>query len=224
MVPFKDDIPTDRVPLVTLALIVANVLVFLITGPSGATDAGLVPADPEPAAWLTAMFVHVGVLHLLANIVLLWLFGPNVEDAVGRLRFVALYLAGGLIASGAQVAVDPGATAPLAGASGAVAAVMGAYVRLYPWAHVLCLVFALLFFTIVEVPVLVLLAIWAAVQVGLELLDPGSVAIAAHLAGLLFGLASARLLATRVKTPASLLTRGRAAAGGSPLDAGRRLS
>lgn len=210
MIPIKDDIPTDRAPVVTLALIAANVLVFVVFGAGAARDAGLVPADPEPLAWLTSLFVHVGLLHLLGNAILLWLFGPNVEDALGRLRFLALYLAGGLLAGAAQVAVDASATAPLAGASGAVAAVMGAYLRLYPWAHVLCLVFALLFFTIVEIPVLALLGAWVAIQAGLELLDPGSVAIAAHLTGLVVGALVARPLATRVKTPESLLAaRGR---------------
>lgn len=210
MVPIKDDIPTDRVPVVTLALIAANVLVFLIAGAEGARDGGLVPSDPDPAAWITSLFVHVGVLHLLGNVVFLWLFGPNVEDATGRLRFLALYLAGGLLASAAQVAVDAGATAPLAGASGAVAAVMGAYLRLYPWARVLCVAFMIFFFTIVEIPVLALLGVWIAVQAGLELLDPGSVAIAAHLAGLIAGAIAARPLATRVKTPESLVAaRGR---------------
>jgi membrane associated rhomboid family serine protease len=211
VVPIKDDIPTDRLPLITLALIAANVLVFLIGGSGAARDHGLVPDDPSAGAFLTAMFVHVGVLHLLGNVLLLWLFGPSVEDATGRLRFLALYLAGGVLASAAQIAVDPSATAPLAGASGAVAAVMGAYLRLYPWAHVLSLVFCILFFTIVEIPVLVMLGLWVGVQVALELLDPGSVAIAAHLAGLAFGFAAVTLVARNVKTPESLLARGRAA-------------
>ncbi|HEY8584648.1 MAG TPA: rhomboid family intramembrane serine protease [Capillimicrobium sp.] len=211
MVPLKDDIPTDRLPAVTLALIVANVLVFLFAGTDGAREHGLVPDDPAPLTWLTALFVHVGWLHLLGNVLFLWLFGRNVEDALGRARFAGLYLVGGLVASAAQVAVDPSATAPLAGASGAVAAVMGAYLRLYPWAKVLCVVFLLLFFTVVEFPVLAFLGLWVAVQAGLELLDPGSVAIAAHVAGLALGLAAARLLAQRVKTPESLLARGRAA-------------
>lgn len=211
MLPIKDDIPIDRVPLVTLALIAANVLVFLIGGSGAAREHGLVPDDLEPAAVLTSMFVHVGLLHLLGNVLFLWLFGPSVEDATGRLRFLALYLLGGVVASAAQVAVDPGSAAPLAGASGAVAAAMGAYLRLYPWARVLCLVFVILFFTIVEIPVLALLAAWAAIQVGLELLDPGSVAIAAHLAGFAVGLLLVRLIATDVKTPDSLLDRSRTA-------------
>lgn len=213
MLPIKDDIPTDRVPVVTLALILANVAVLVVFGPGAARDAGLVPADPEPLRWLTSLFVHVGVLHLLGNALFLWLFGPNVEDALGRARFLGLYLVGGLVASAAQVAVDAGSATPLAGASGAVATVMGAYLRLYPWARVLCVAFALLFFTIVAIPMPALLALWVAVQVGLELLDPGSVAIAAHLAGLAVGLLAARALATRVKTPASLLAaRGRTVA------------
>lgn len=212
MLPLTDDIPTDRLPVLTLALIAANVLVFLLAGAGAAREHGLVPDDPEPLTWLTAMFVHVGWLHLLGNVLFLWLFGPNVEDALGRLRFAGLYLAGGLVASAAQIAVDPGSTVPLAGASGAVAGLMGAYLRLYPWARVLCVVFAIFFFTFVQIPVWALLALWVAFQVGLELLDPGSVAIAAHVAGLAVGVLVAPLLAVRVKTPESLLARGRAIA------------
>ncbi|HEU4656278.1 MAG TPA: rhomboid family intramembrane serine protease [Capillimicrobium sp.] len=210
MVPIKDDIPNDRVPVVTLALIAANVLVFLIAGADAAREHGLVPGDVEPWAFLTSMFVHVGWLHLLGNVLFLWLFGPNVEDACGRVRFLALYLVGGVVAAAAQVAVDPGSTAPLAGASGAVATIMGAYLRLYPWARILAIVFMVLFFTIVEIPVVAMLALWAAVQALLAVLDPGSVAVAAHLAGFVLGVAVARIVATDVKTPESVLARGRA--------------
>ena len=207
MFPVKDDIPTDRLPVVTLTLIAANLLVFVLAGADAALDHGLVPDAPRLDDALASMFVHTGWLHLLANMLFLWLFGPNVEDAVGRLRCVAFYVVGGLIALGAQVAVDPSSTAPLAGASGAVATVMGGYLRLYPWARILCLAFLLFFFTIFELPVVVLLALWVALQAALALADPGTVAWAAHLAGFVFGLAVVRLLAVRVKTPESLLAR-----------------
>lgn len=211
MLPVTDDIPTDRLPLVTLALILANALVFVLAGADAVRDGGLVPADPTAPDAFASMFVHDGLAHLVVNLLFLWLFGPTVEDTLGRLRFAAFYVAGGLIAVGAQVAVDPGATAPLVGASGAVAAVMGAYLRLYPWGRVLTVVFCVLFFTIVELPVLLVLGGWVALQVALAILDgPGS-AFAAHLAGFAFGLLTARLLATRVKTPEALLQRGRAA-------------
>lgn len=207
MFPVKDDIPTDRLPVVTLALLAANLLVFVLAGADAALDHGLVPDAPAADDALASMFVHTGWLHLVANMLFLWLFGPNVEDALGRMRFAAFYVVGGLVAVGAQVAVDPSSTAPLAGASGAVAAVMGGYLRLYPWARILCLGFVLLFFTIFELPVLALMALWVALQAALTLADPGTVAWAAHLAGFLAGFAAVRLVAVRIKTPESLLAR-----------------
>jgi membrane associated rhomboid family serine protease len=211
VLPVKDDIPTDRVPLVTIALIAANVVVFLLGGGAAAREHGLVPDDPTVATALTSMFVHVGLAHLLGDVVFLWLFGPSVEDAMGRVRFVAFYLAGGLVALFAQVAVDPSSTTPLVGASGAITAVMGGYLRLYPWSRVLTVVFLVFFFTVVEIPVPLMLVLWAGLQIALGLLDPGHAASVAHLAGFAFGLLVIRLLARRVKTPDDLLARGRAA-------------
>jgi membrane associated rhomboid family serine protease len=208
--PVKDDIPTDRLPLVTLALIAANVVVFLILG-DAALRHGLVPSDPTVATALSAMFLHAGLLHLLGNLLFLWLFGPTVEDAMGPIRFLALYVAAGVVASLAQIAVDPSSTVPLVGASGAISAVMGAYLRLYPWGRMLTVVFCVLFFTVIEIPIWVMLTIWCVLQVVLGVLDPGDVAYAAHLAGFAFGIVVARLLARRVKTPDSLLRRGRTA-------------
>jgi membrane associated rhomboid family serine protease len=205
----KDDIPTDRVPVLTLALIVANLVVFLLVDDGAVARHGLVPDDPTVATAFTSMFLHAGWLHLLGNMLFLWLFGPNVEDSLGRVRFLAFYLVGGLIASAAQIAVDPSSTVPLVGASGAISALMGAYLRLYPWARVLTVVFCILFFTIVEIPVILMLVIWFGLQVVLGLLDPGDVAYVAHLAGFAFGLLTARWVATRVKTPESMLRRGR---------------
>lgn len=211
MLPLKDDIPTDRLPLVTLALIAANVVAFLVVGGDAAVAHGLVPASPRPADFLASMFLHLGPLHLLGNVLFLWLFGPSVEDATGRLRFLALYLAGGLAAGGAQVLVDPHATAPLLGASGAISAVMGAYLRLYPWGRILTVITVPLAFSIVGIPAAAMLLAWLGLQVALGLSDPGHVALAAHLGGFVFGFALVRLVARRAKTPESLLRRGRAA-------------
>ncbi len=209
--PVKDDIPTDRVPVVTLALIFANALVYLLAGDGAVRDGGLVPADPTVGDVFSSMFLHASLLHVVGNMLFLWWFGPSVEDALGRVRFLAFYLVGGLVATGVQVAIDPGSTVPLVGASGAIAAVMGAYLRLYPWGRILTLVFLLLFFTIVAIPVWVMLAAWVALQVVLGITDPGDVAYAAHLGGFAFGLLVARLIATRVKTPEGLLRRSRTA-------------
>ena len=184
MFPVKDDIPTDRVPIVTMALIAANVVVLLIA------DAGL--------------------LLTLVNAGFLWLFGPSVEDALGRARFVAFVGASGLIAAGIQLVVDPDASAVVAGSCGAIAAMIGAYLRLYPWAHMQAIVLAPFFFTIVAIPVMAMIGGWVVVQVGLALLDPADVPYGALAAGVAIGLLAARRVATNVKTPDGLLRRGRA--------------
>jgi membrane associated rhomboid family serine protease len=224
--PLKDNIPTDRVPVVTLALIAVNAIVFLLFHGAGvAADYGLTPHalthggsgdGPPPALTvLTSMFVHGGVLHLLGNLLFLWIFGPNVEDSMGRGRFLAFYLLGGAAAAGVQVLADPGSTVPLIGASGAISAVMGGYLLLYPWARVLTAVFFVLFFTLVEVPALVMLAVWIGLQVlfGVAHLgDPanaGGTAYLAHVGGFAFGLLAVRLFARNVKTPEMLVRRAR---------------
>jgi membrane associated rhomboid family serine protease len=169
----------------------------------------LAPGAPGawlPAAWMTAlssMFLHGSFLHLFGNMLFLAIFGPTLEDALGRIRFPLLYLAGGLIALGAQVLADPGSTGPTLGASGAIAAVLGAYIVLYPRARVLTLVLIVFFVTIVEVPAVLLLGFWFLVQLYLGLVGPasplggGGVAYFAHIGGFLFGLLAVRLLAGR---------------------------
>jgi membrane associated rhomboid family serine protease len=170
---------------------------------------------PQPATWVTvftSMFLHGSFLHIFGNMVFLAIFGPTVEDAVGRLRYPAFYLLGGIVALGAQVAVSPNATGPTLGASGAIAAVLGAYILLYPRARVLTLVFIIFFVTIIEVPAVALLGFWFAEQVwlGLEgLAGAGGaggegVAYFAHIGGFAFGLLTIRLLVQRRRTPPPL--------------------
>jgi membrane associated rhomboid family serine protease len=157
---------------------------------------------PQPAAWetvLSCMFLHASFLHIFGNMIFLAIFGPTVEDAMGRVRFVVFYLLGGLVALGAQVAVDPSSTAPTLGASGAIAAVLGGYILLYPRARVLTLVFIVFFFTLVEVPAVFLLGFWFLEQLYLGasgLAGTGSgegVAYFAHVGGFAFGLLLIRL-------------------------------
>jgi membrane associated rhomboid family serine protease len=164
-------------------------------------------APPQEATILTpftAMFAHAGLLHLGGNMLFLWIFGNNVEDSMGRVKFIIFYLLGGLAALALQIVVDPNSTAPTLGASGAIAAVLGGYILLYPRARVLTAIFIILFFTLIEVPAMVVLAIWFLEQVlfgvwGLS--DPtgsgGGVAYFAHIGGFVFGLAAIRLFATR---------------------------
>jgi membrane associated rhomboid family serine protease len=245
--PLKDNIPTRQLPVITIALIIANVVVFFISirnggsiwnGPDSQTVVhyGAIPFEithpgrecdlttagnvvcegqagvtgtpsPQPATWFTAfssMFMHGGLLHIGGNMLFLWVFGNNVEDAMGRVKFTAFYLLGGLAAMGLQTAVDPSSTVPSVGASGAVAAVLGGYLLLYPRARVLTLVFLFVFFTFIQIPAMFFLVIWFGQQLlfgYLNYADPtgggGGVAYFAHIGGFLFGLLTVKLLATK---------------------------
>jgi membrane associated rhomboid family serine protease len=156
----------------------------------------------------TSMFMHASILHIAGNMLFLWIFGNNVEDAMGPVKYLIFYLLAGLAALGLQVAIDPNSTAPTIGASGAIAGVLGGYILLYPRARVLTVVFIILFFTVIELPALVMLGIWFVEQAvfgALNLTHPtggaGGVAYFAHVGGFAFGLATVKLLATRRKTP-----------------------
>lgn len=159
---------------------------------------------PTGATLITSMFLHGSFLHIFGNMVFLAIFGPNVEDALGRVRFPLFYLLAGLLALGAQVLVDPSSTAPTLGASGAIAGVLGGYIVLYPRARVLTLVFIVFLATIIEVPALVLLLVWFLEQLyfgAAGLASPlgggGGVAYFAHVGGFAFGLLLIRLFAGR---------------------------
>jgi membrane associated rhomboid family serine protease len=163
----------------------------------------------QPPVYVTAftsMFMHGGIVHLGGNMLFLWIFGNNVEDSMGKVKFIVFYLLGGLAALAGQTLVAGGdnAFAPLIGASGAIAAVLGGYIVLYPRARVLTVVFIILFFTLIEVPAMVVLAIWFVEQVLFGvwgLTDPtggsGGVAYFAHIGGFAFGLLAIRLFAHR---------------------------
>jgi membrane associated rhomboid family serine protease len=151
-------------------------------------------AIPTWETALTSMFLHGGFLHIFGNMLFLAIFGPNVEDTIGRMRYLAFYLLGGLVALGAQVLVDPSSTAPTLGASGAIAAVLAGYIVLYPRARILSLVFIVFFVTIVEVPAVLLLGFWFLEQLyfgAAGLTNPvggEGVAYFAHIGGFAFGL------------------------------------
>src|SRR3954447_11935659 len=175
---------------------------------AGLLDAiGTKPNDDQPPWYLTilfAMFMHGSLLHIAGNMLFLWIFGNNIEDSMGRVRFTIFYLLGGIAATYAQSWVHPNDIVPTLGASGAIAAVLGAYAVLYPRARVLTLLFIIIFFTVVELPALFVLGAWFLLQ----LLDGatlnaasggGGVAYFAHIGGFLFGLATIKLFATRVR-------------------------
>jgi len=281
MIPLKDNVPTERLPIVTIALIALNIVVFgwqlsfssstdyspafpgvnerdentiqygaipyRILHPGDECTLGAVAVSPtqaEPAVvcqgtagyrearalhaqnrasipapqpldavpWfatiLTSMFMHGGFIHIFFNMLFLWIFGNNVEDTMGRVPFLLFYLLGGAIAVYGQAALDPSSTVPTIGASGAVAAVLGAYLVLLPRARVVTLIFLIFLITVIEVPAYVILGIWfllqslpALGQVSAEGVGEGGVAYFAHVAGFVFGLAIAWLLVQRRPPP-----------------------
>jgi membrane associated rhomboid family serine protease len=223
LIPIKDNIPTDRFPVVTVCLILANVVVYILATAHGGSlisgpDAheliryGISPqqvTDLDSHTWgrlFSSMFMHASLLHLAGNMLFLWIFGNNVEDSMGPVRFLAFYVVGGLAALALQTAVQPHALAPTVGASGAIAAVLGGYLVLYPRGRVLTLVLIVFLFTVIELPAMVMLALWFAEQAvfgAVGLTDPtgggGGVAYFAHVGGFVFGLLAIRALATRRK-------------------------
>jgi membrane associated rhomboid family serine protease len=248
--PLKDNIPTRDFPVLTVAIIVANVLMFfffqdaeLSFGGAGVDDENVVdygaipyeithPGDQcvqssptevacgdgeavsdavgrdLPPTWLTlltSIFMHGGLLHIAGNILFLWIFGNNVEDSMGKVRFAAFYLLGGLAATFSQVLIDADSAIPSIGASGAVAAVLGGYILLYPRARVVTLIFIIFFITVLELPAYVVLGLWFILQLlagSADLAQPvegGGVAYFAHIGGFVFGLALIKLFANRVQ-------------------------
>jgi len=152
----------------------------------------------------TSMFTHAGLLHLGGNMLFLWIFGNNVEDSMGPVRFLIFYLLGGIAALALQTAIDPNSTTPTLGASGAIAGVLGGYILIYPRARVLTLIFLIIFFTFIEIPAYFFLFIWFAQQAvfgAIDLTNPngggGGVAYFAHVGGFAFGLLAIKLFATR---------------------------
>jgi membrane associated rhomboid family serine protease len=200
MIPLRDVIPSRTTPWVTLGLLVVNALAFGGQRLLAADDTpqlllhyGLVPAHFSWLNLATALFLHAGWLHFGSNLLALWLFGDNVEDRMGHARFLAFYLLAGYGAMLLDAWTHPAASAPIVGASGAVAAVMGAYLVLFPYSRVLVLLPLVAFIDIIEVPALMFLALWAIVQVLAgtgRLLDPagpGGIAFLTQLGGFVAG-------------------------------------
>lgn len=203
MFPIRDHNPSDRMPVVTYALIALNVVVFL--GYAGLfsdearlyaffADWALIPADlTGGGSWhplLTSMFLHGGWLHLGGNMLFLWIFGDNLEDRFGHAGFLGFYVACGVLAALAQVAPDPGSQVPMVGASGAIAGVMGGYLLLFPRARVDVLFIIIILIRIVPLPAWVMLGAWAGLQVlgGFAFgSGEGGVAYLAHLGGFVAG-------------------------------------
>src|SRR5579872_1124562 len=202
MVPLRDVSRRPlHFPVVTVSIIVVNVLVFVLElagGDAFVTHWAMVPAGIVAGRhWitlLTAMFMHGGWLHILGNMLFLWVFGPEIEDVMGRGRYLAFYLLGGLVASLAQIAVAPTSTVPNLGASGAIAAVMGAFIITFPRDRIRTIVYLGIFFTVTYLSSLMLIGIWFVLQFisALGVLNTahaqqGGTAFMAHVGGFLFG-------------------------------------
>jgi membrane associated rhomboid family serine protease len=209
LIPLRDRIPSEHFPVMTVALIIVNTLLFLheiSLGPAGMEaffrQYGLIPAQiPSGLAvgtWgnyspvLTSMFLHGGWMHLIGNMWALWLFGDNVEDRMGPVKFLVFYILCGVLAAVTHIYVNPASPDPTVGASGAIAGVMGAYFLLYPGARVLTLIPIIIFPWLVEIPAFIYLGIWMLIQIqgGAAALAGGAVQIAfwAHIGGFIAGM------------------------------------
>jgi len=216
MFPLYSDRPLLRFPFVTILLICANVAVFwyqfTFPGSIGMSVLawGMIPYDllhevtvdapyRAPAAWtlFTSMFMHGGILHLGSNMLFLWVFGRNVEDDFGHVRFLVMYLATGVLSTTAFAAAYPDSTVPLVGASGAIAGVLGVYFLRFPASRIYCLVIFFIFIRIVALPAFFVLGLWFFIQIGscmLEVTSPagaagrGGIAWISHIAGFIIGL------------------------------------
>ena len=199
MFPISDVIPSRRTPVVTIGLIVLNTLAFLYELSLSDVEldrlvrsAGTVPADFSALDTVTSLFLHGGWLHFLGNMLYLWIFGDNVEDSFGHVRFLLFYVFCGAAAAIAQIVIHPDSTVPMVGASGAIAGVMGAYFVLFPQSRVLAGVFIIFFIDVVEIPAIFFLGIWFLMQlfsgVG-SLVDAaaGGIAFFAHVGGFAVG-------------------------------------
>lgn len=205
MFPLQDESRRpERFPIVTAAIIALNALVFvleLIGGDAFVTRWSVIPADIVAGRHLitalTAMFMHASWSHIIGNMVFLWAFGPEIEDAMNPWRYAAFYLAGGLASMIAQIAADPGSTIPNLGASGAIAAVMGAFLITYPRDKIRTILLIGWFVEVTFIPAAVLIALWFIIQLlnfGVVAdVQSGGVAYMAHIAGTIFGAVTARL-------------------------------
>jgi membrane associated rhomboid family serine protease len=200
MFPVSDVIPSRTTPVVTIALIALNAAAFLyelvLDEHELQTFVATYAVVPAVFSWptvLTSMFLHAGWLHIVGNMLYLWIFGDNVEDRFGHARYLVFYLFCGAAAAVGQLAIDPLSMRPMIGASGAVAGVMGAYFVMYPYSRVLTAVFVVFFLDLIEIPAVFFLGIWFLMQlfsgVGSIGVDTAGAAIAfwAHVAGFAAG-------------------------------------
>ncbi|MCX8026329.1 MAG: rhomboid family intramembrane serine protease [Thermodesulfovibrionales bacterium] len=214
MIPFKDDNPTRTFPFITITIIVLNCLIYLyeiFSPPRKIPFASLFGVIPysiitfdqiQPIhpvlSIFTSMFLHGGLFHLGGNMLYLWIFGNNIEDAIGHFRFLIFYLFAGIIAAYSQAITNPSSMIPMIGASGAVSGVLGAYLLLYPHARVYTLFIFFFFVQIIRVPAYIVIGFWVIIQIVNGLISTtfaahGGVAWFAHIGGFVAGLLTIRL-------------------------------
>jgi membrane associated rhomboid family serine protease len=213
MFPIRDTQPSYSRPLITILIIVVNVLVFFheislddYSRNYFIAHYGLIPARMYVPALLTSMFLHGGWMHLIGNMWFLWIFGDNVEDALGHTKYLLFYLLCGFAAGLAQVAFNLGSRLPMVGASGAIAGVMGAYLVKFPHSRIVTFVLVFVFFTTIEVPAVLMLLYWFVIQlfsgvgtIGYSHLSQGGTAWFAHVGGFIAGMILVGLLGTKPK-------------------------
>lgn len=215
MIPIRDEIRTRHVPVVNYLLIAANILVYAwlwMAGSEGESlvyQFALIPAHftsglnlEDVADLFTGMFMHAGLAHLGGNMLYLWIFGDNIEDVMGKGKYLIFYLVGGVVASLAHIFTNPGSQIPTVGASGAIAAVLGAYLVLFPTSRVLTFIPLGFFMRLTLVPASIVLGLWFILQLFSGLLsmggpDVGGVAFWAHIGGFVAGVVLAKLFARR---------------------------
>ncbi len=226
MIPLKDENPSSTIPVVNFFLIAVNIFIFVYLNyfTSGETNQfflklGFIPYElihfkdigpenlvPVPLTIFTAMFIHGGWLHLLSNMLYLWIFGDNVEDLLGHAKYLFFYLTCGIMATGVHFFINTASKVPTVGASGAIAGVLGAYLFLFPKARVKTLFILFIFIQIVSVPAIILLGLWIVMQILSAYIEYGSktgsgIAWFAHIGGFAAGLMLIILQKKRKKRP-----------------------
>ena len=213
MIPLKDNNPTKSFPFVTIILIAINAVVFLyqlslnnVSGKVFVFTYGAIPYElmnsinlpltpyiPNSVTLFTSMFLHGGLFHLGGNMLYLWIFGNNIEDSMGHIKFVVFYVICGIAAVFAHTVINPGSKIPMIGASGAIAGVLGAYILLFPRAKVSTLIFFGFFIRIIEIPALIMIGFWIVIQFLSGAMSAGvqggGIAYFAHIGGFLAGFA-----------------------------------
>ena len=214
MIPYKDDNPIHIIPVSTIMIISLNILVFIMQLMSGEDSKNIVYSygaiphnlisfesnQPIPPALtiLTSMFMHGGAFHLAWNMLYFWIFGNNIEERLGHLRFIVFYLFCGVVAAFSHALLSPGSTVPMIGASGAVAGMLGAYILLFPMARIRTIVFLGFYVTVIKIPALIVIGFWAIIQVVSGLVSQGNaaqggIAFFAHVGGFVAGLSTIKL-------------------------------